>query len=138
LPADERSEVRQAAEYKQIEDHVVADELIKVENLRRLDVQPGDRYVILTDHEISADTSDQIRRIWSQFAGKDVPLLVLPPGFELAVFRPDDSVSKLRMVVSELLDNSWRHDGKASKEWVALEEVAREVLAETNKQEERL
>jgi hypothetical protein len=116
----------------------VADELIKVENLRRLDVQPGDRYVILTDHEISADTSDQIRRIWSQFAGKDVPLLVLPPGFELAVFRPDDSVSKLRMVVSELLDNSWRHDGKASKEWVALEEVAREVLAETNKQEERL
>lgn len=69
------------------DDRISWDDLVVVKNLRRVDVRPGDRFVLLCNHSITAETSDRIRKLWSEFMGRDVPILVLPRGYEVGVIR---------------------------------------------------
>lgn len=63
------------------------EELIKIEHLRRVDVQPGDRFVLTSHEPLSSETCARIQEIWKRFIGGDVPLLILPEGFEVGVLR---------------------------------------------------
>jgi hypothetical protein len=69
-----------------------------VGELRRVDVKPGDRYVIMFPGPIGAETAHLVRLAWRRFAGTqrngfwtDEPeLLLLPDGAKLGVIRSDE------------------------------------------------
>jgi hypothetical protein len=52
-------------------------------DLQRLEVRPGDRFVLKTPDIISDDQHAKIQDAWNAFAGPGTPLLVIYPGFEL-------------------------------------------------------
>lgn len=57
-------------------------------DLARLELRPGDRFVLTTDKRPSDDQIDRIRTAWRAFAG-DAPLIVLD-GCRLGVIGADD------------------------------------------------
>ena len=67
-----------------------AEELIKVENFRRVDVKPGDKYVLMYHGVITEQMAADIKRGWEKFMGGDVPILILQDGMEIGVMRPSE------------------------------------------------
>lgn len=65
-----------------------------VGDMQRLDIKPGDRYVITSDVALSAEMVGRIRDVWKSFAG-DTPLLVLDAGLKLgAISATDQAVTR--------------------------------------------
>lgn len=64
-------------------------DVIRVEGgeLRRIEVRPGDLFVLTAPHRLTAQEAAAIREQWHSLVGADVPLLVLEGG-ELTVYRP--------------------------------------------------
>lgn len=57
---------------------------LNVEDLRRVQVAPGDRFILRTDRALSAEQRDSILQAWRKWTAQlDVPLLVLPHGWDL-------------------------------------------------------
>lgn len=55
-------------------------------DLQRLEIKPGDRFVLTTDQIISLETCEKIQQIWAKFTeGKGKELLILMPGMKLGV-----------------------------------------------------
>jgi hypothetical protein len=66
----------------------MSDRYIRVENLRRLDVRPGDRFVMMVPHAISSEQAEHIQAYWRDFIGNEpVKLLILT----LGVIRQEDA-----------------------------------------------
>lgn len=53
--------------------------------LQRLDMKPGDKYVLTVDGHISMETAAHIRDTWNKFMGSDVPVLILDKGWKIGV-----------------------------------------------------
>lgn len=53
--------------------------------LSRLEIRPGDKFVLCVDQHISSETAARIRETWERFAGKGVPILILEKGLTLGV-----------------------------------------------------
>ena len=67
----------------------MTDTLIKIEDLQRIDVRPGDRFVLRMDGPISMDLAQQLKKNWALFWGKEVPILIMEKGTELFVIRDE-------------------------------------------------
>ena len=57
--------------------------------LRRIDVRPGDKFVLNVDQPVSAQSAHRLQEIWRQFIEGEAPLLILERGMELAVIREE-------------------------------------------------
>lgn len=59
-----------------------------IKNLRRVDVQPGDRFLLRTETPITPEVAAHLQDAWRSWCHPlVVPLLVLPRGFSVEVFR---------------------------------------------------
>lgn len=69
----------------------MTDETVRIEagELRRVTVRPGDLFVLNVDRHLDAEQVARLRAQWRELVG-EVPLVVLPHGAELTVFRPRD------------------------------------------------
>ena len=64
----------------------MSDEIRFIGELQRVDVKPGDRFVIHTDQLLTPNMAEDLLRAWWRFVGKDgPPLMVLARGFRLGV-----------------------------------------------------
>lgn len=54
-------------------------------DLHRLEVKPGDKFVLSLEAACSREMARSLQDTWSRFAGADVPLLVLDRGAKLGV-----------------------------------------------------
>jgi hypothetical protein len=63
------------------------EEIRYLGDLQLLKVEPGDKFVLTLDHQISQEHADGIKALWHKFAGDDVPLLVLERGMKLGAIR---------------------------------------------------
>ncbi|MDX0973548.1 hypothetical protein GOL21_28160 [Sinorhizobium medicae] len=56
-------------------------------DLKRLDLKPGDRFVLSVDRPISMEMCERIQKLWRDFIGDDSEhrLMVLDAGIELSV-----------------------------------------------------
>lgn len=56
-------------------------------DLQRVEVRPGDRFVLTVDDRMTDEGRKNVQKIWEVFAGEDAPkLLVLEKGMKLGVF----------------------------------------------------
>jgi hypothetical protein len=60
-----------------------------VGELRRLDVKPGDRFVITTSDVLSMAQAKLVQAQWKEFIGGSVPLLILTSGMQIGVIRDE-------------------------------------------------
>lgn len=54
--------------------------------LRRVDVKPGDRFVLMTDKVLSHESAEHLQKKWAHFMGEDAvstKLLVLDGGMKI-------------------------------------------------------
>ncbi|QAZ46133.1 hypothetical protein C1M53_27605 [Mesorhizobium sp. Pch-S] len=66
-----------------------ADLIREAGHLQRLEIKPGERFVLTCDYALSEADADRVRQAWDAFMG-DVPLLVLTDGISLgAVSHPE-------------------------------------------------
>lgn len=54
-------------------------------DLQRLDVKPGDTFVLSVGGTISADMAEGLKKMWAAKMGEHVPLLILADGMRLGV-----------------------------------------------------
>ena len=67
----------------------VAGEITFLGELRRLDVKPGDRFVIMTDQRLTVEHYRKLQELWSGFIGSDGnKLLVLDGGMKIGAIGP--------------------------------------------------
>jgi hypothetical protein len=52
-------------------------------DLQRLEIKPGDKFVLTCPHALSLDTMRRIEAQWHEFAGADVQVLILCDGMKL-------------------------------------------------------
>lgn len=65
-------------------------DIIKVEHLKRVDVQPGDRFVFTAPRPLRSEEARYLQDTWARFMGGSVeefPLFILADGMELGVIR---------------------------------------------------
>lgn len=56
-------------------------------DLQRLDIKPGDKFVLTMPGSLSEETVSRIQQVWREFVGGDEPkILVLSAGMKLGVF----------------------------------------------------
>lgn len=80
----------------------MADQEIRfVGDLQRMDIRPGDKFVLSVDGHITRAQAESIRDGWRLFAG-DVPLLILEDGMKLGAIRDesDDSTFDDRVMAA--------------------------------------
>lgn len=53
--------------------------------MQRLEIRPGDKFVMRVDQRLSMDQQEILRGHWRKFAGDEVPLLILDRGVEIGV-----------------------------------------------------
>lgn len=60
-------------------------------DLQRLAVKPGDRFVLVVQKPVSAETAARIQFAWERFIGdgEKVPLLILDGAMKLGVIGPE-------------------------------------------------
>lgn len=63
------------------------DEIRYLGDLQLLKIEPGDRFVLSIDDDISQDMAARIQESWKEFAGPDVPIMVLSRGMKLGAIR---------------------------------------------------
>jgi len=62
------------------------NEINFVGDLQRVDVKPGDRFVITCDEHLSPERMNAVGEAWRRFVGEGgPPVLVLPKGFKVGV-----------------------------------------------------
>lgn len=69
----------------------MSEEIRFLGDLERLELKPGDRFVLSCDGKISAENVARIQALWREFAGEDAhrfPLLILDGGMKLGVIAP--------------------------------------------------
>ncbi|EHM01149.1 hypothetical protein HMPREF9946_02224 [Acetobacteraceae bacterium AT-5844] len=52
-------------------------------DLQRLEVKPGDRFVLTLERAPTPEVTQRVRQAWQAFVGGGVPLLILDPGMKL-------------------------------------------------------
>ncbi|MEQ1403840.1 hypothetical protein ABK249_02745 [Neorhizobium sp. Rsf11] len=65
---------------------------IQIENLRRLELRPGDKFVLSVSGRISMERCAHMKEVWELFVGSDAdrfPLLILDEGMKLSVISGD-------------------------------------------------
>jgi hypothetical protein len=63
-------------------------------DLQRLEIRPGDRFVITTDKSLTMDAVHRIQEEWMKFAGDDAKtakLLILTDGMKIGAISPTPS-----------------------------------------------
>lgn len=60
-------------------------------DLARLDVKPGDRFVMKLARQASEQEAQHLRQAWRKATGDDVRLILLGPGIELGVIGASDA-----------------------------------------------
>lgn len=60
-----------------------------VGEMERLEIGPGDRFVLTTDQPISQKDAARIQTAWATFAGEDVKLLILDQHMKLGAINVD-------------------------------------------------
>lgn len=46
-------------------------------DLQRLEIRPGDKFVIRVNRPITLEHAEALREQWHRFAGNDIPVLIL-------------------------------------------------------------
>jgi hypothetical protein len=64
-----------------------------VGELQRLELRPGDKFVLVFPSHITHDTAERLKQTWKDFAGEDYPCAVISDGMKLAVLT-DPSADK--------------------------------------------
>lgn len=62
--------------------------LPEILDARRIALQPGDRLILSVAELITAEQADRLAQHIRHWAGSDIPVMVLPPGFEFDVVSP--------------------------------------------------
>lgn len=79
-----------------------------LEQMKHIDVKPGDRFVIHCDAPISPDTIDKFGKAWSEFIGdRDNKLLILDKGQTLSVLNFSDEKSEEAKSLLKLIADTW-------------------------------
>lgn len=64
-------------------------------SLARIEAKPGDRFVLMTEQEVSHEMFNVLIEAWQSFMGPDAPrVMILPDGIKLGVVGLDMSNSK--------------------------------------------
>ena len=58
-------------------------------DLVKLNVTPGDVFVVMPKRPISEATAEALRAVWEEHFGDDCPLVVLEEGMRIGVLSPD-------------------------------------------------
>lgn len=61
----------------------MAEEIRFVGDLTRLQIEPGDKFVLTVPGRVSDEMREVLRDSWERFAGEGVPILILEEGFRL-------------------------------------------------------
>lgn len=64
-----------------------AEDIRTLGHLQRMDLKPGDRFILTMDRPISMEMCERIQKLWRDFIGDDSEhrLMVLDAGIELSV-----------------------------------------------------
>lgn len=70
----------------------MSDPIKYLGDLQRLEIRPGDRFVLTTTQMLSAEQRRRLEELWKQFVGGDdsAALLILDAGFKLGVIGKAD------------------------------------------------
>ena len=79
-----------------------------VGELRRVNVRPGDVFVLKSEHRITDEMVDHLIKMWKDTMGEDVKLLVLGDGLKLGVIRGPQTSEGEPSSHSSLLQDSPR------------------------------
>lgn len=61
-------------------------------NLARIEVKPGDRFVLMTDGPVSEETARRFTEEWKRFMGSDAPkLMILSDGIKIGAIGYEES-----------------------------------------------
>ena len=63
----------------------MADEIRFLGDLQRLEVKPGDKFVLTLDCQLSMEQQARLGDYWMTLMGPDCPLIVIEPGMKLGV-----------------------------------------------------
>lgn len=65
----------------------MSDEIRFLGDLQRLDLKPGDRFVLTCEHHLSEDAHKRIQETWKRFMGGDdaAGLLIIESGMKIGV-----------------------------------------------------
>lgn len=64
------------------------NEIRFIGDLQRVDIRPGDKFVLMVEKPVSAEAAKNIQRTWERFAGADSKLLILDSSVKLGAFGP--------------------------------------------------
>jgi hypothetical protein len=67
-----------------------------VGELQRLELRPGDKFVLVCPGAISRDMAERLKQTWQDFAGEDHPCAVIADGMKLVVLSDPAAESGLR------------------------------------------
>jgi hypothetical protein len=66
--------------------------VVRIENLKRVDIQPGDVFVLQTEMMLSKEQSERIRQVCAEQLrdafGREVKVLIFTAGLQAGVMRP--------------------------------------------------
>jgi hypothetical protein len=71
-----------------------------LDQLSRLDVKPGDRFVMMADRPVSAEMQVRVALAWRDFMGPEAPPLFIPPfGWKLGAIRAEEPAPQFQLRV---------------------------------------
>lgn len=89
----------------------MSGEITFLGELRRLDVKPGDRFVIMSDRPLPMSAVEHIQKAWNAFIGSDeTKLLVLDGGLKIGAIGPASN-NDLLAAAKEVLGMLEEHGG---------------------------
>jgi len=68
----------------------VEDQIRFVGDLQRLDVRPGDKFVLTCERSVDEDTLLRLRDALRDFLGEDAQVLILDSGLKIGAVRAED------------------------------------------------
>ena len=67
-------------------------------DLMKLNVSPGDVFVVMPKRPISEATAEALRIVWEEHFGDDSPLVVLEEGMRIGVLSPDRAAAAQKQI----------------------------------------
>lgn len=67
-------------------------------DLARVDVRPGDVFVVMPKRQISEATANALSQVWEENFGPECPLVVLEEGMRIGVLSPDRAAAAQKQI----------------------------------------
>lgn len=67
-------------------------------DLAKIDVKPGDVFVVMPKRQISEATANALSQVWEENFGPECPLVVLEEGMRIGVLSPDRAAAAQKQI----------------------------------------